>query len=125
MTIFNKLAGGDFVSTFRFGTPLGDLAAIDRRMTSIAQITRGRGFRLYESKPQKTVGGKTRSERKAERIERTNAASRTYHANLAEARTKGLMGVGYRSPDQVAALLLEHTGVPAKVKKPRAKKPAA
>ena len=46
MTIFDKLAGGDFVSTFRFGAPLGDLAAIDRRLTTIAQITRGKGFRL-------------------------------------------------------------------------------
>lgn len=124
MTIFNKLAGGDFVSTFRFGRPLGDLAAIDRRMTSIAQITRGRGFRLYESKPQKIVGGKTRSERKAERVERANAATATYHANLAEAREKGLMGVGYRSPDQVAALLANNSA-PAKVRKPRAKKTAA
>ncbi len=125
MSIFNKLAGGDFVSTFRFGAPLGDLAAIDRRLTTIAQITRGKGFRLYPGKPVRTVGGKTRSERKAERVERANTATATYHANLKAARELGLIGMDYVSPDRVAKLLSEHAGVPAKVKKPRAKKASA
>lgn len=125
MTIFDKLAGGDFVSTFRFGAPLGDLAAIDRRLTTIAQITRGKGFRLYPNKPARTVNGKTRSERKAERVERSNAATVTYHANLKAARELGLIGTAYVSPDRVAKLLSEHAGAPAKAKKPRAKKASA
>lgn len=124
MSIFDKLAGGDFVSTFRFGAPLGDAASIDRRLTTIAQITRGKGFRLYPGKPVRTVGGKTRSERKAERIERSNAATATYHANLHKARDLGLIGIAYVSPDRVAKLLSEHGGVPVKAKKPRAKKVA-
>lgn len=125
MNVFNKLAGGDFVSTFRFGAPLGDAAAIDRRLTAIAQITRGKGFRLYPGKPVRTVGGKTRAERKAERVERANAATATYHANLHKARDLGLIGIGYVSPDRVAKLLSEHSGAPAKAKKPRAKKATA
>lgn len=122
MTIFDKLAGGDYVSTFRFGAPLGDAASIDRRLTTIAQITRGKGFRLYPGKPVRTVGGKSRAERKAERVERANAVTSTYHANLQAARDLGLIGIAYVSPDRVAKLLSEHAGVPAKVKKPRAKK---
>ncbi|CAM3841661.1 hypothetical protein G6L26_009655 [Agrobacterium radiobacter] len=125
MNVFNKLAGGDFVSTFRFGAPLGDAAAIDRRLTTIAQITRGKGFRLYPGKPVRTVGGKTRAERKAERVERANEATATYHANLHKARDLGLIGIGYVSPDHVAKLLSEHAGVPAKTKRPRAKKVTA
>jgi hypothetical protein len=125
MTIFDKLAGGDFVSTFRFGVPLGNLAAIDRRLTTIAQITRGKGFRLYPGRSVRIVGGKTRAERKAERVERANAATATYHANLKTARDLGLIGIAYVSPDHVAKLLSEHSGVPVKVKKPRAKKAVA
>ncbi|QTG12388.1 hypothetical protein G6M86_03635 [Agrobacterium tumefaciens] len=125
MTIFDKLAGGDYVGTFRFGAPLGDAAAIDRRLTTIAQITRGNGFRLYPGKPVRTVGGKTRAERKAERVERANAATAAYHANLQAARDLGLIGITYASPDHVAKLLSEHSGAPVKVKKPRAKKTVA
>lgn len=36
MTIFDKLAGGDYVSTFRFGAPLGDAAAIKAKSDALA-----------------------------------------------------------------------------------------
>ncbi len=124
MNIFTKLAGGDYASTFRFGAPIGDVAAIDRRLTGLAQLTGGKGFRLYSGKPAKTINGKTRAERKAERAERANAATATYNASLKLAREKGLIGIGYVSPGRVAKLLAD-SETPAKVRKPRAKKVTA
>lgn len=124
MNVFEKIANAQYENPFRLGQPLNDMAAIDRRTTTLAQITRGNGFRLYPGKPVRTVGGKTRSERKAERIERADAATATYHANLKTARDRGLIGISYVSPDRVAKLLADNEA-PAKVRKPRAKKVTA
>lgn len=119
MNIFDKLASADYGNPFVFGAPLNDLAAIGRRQNSLAQVLGNKGFRLYPGKPQKLVGGKTRAERKAERTQRANEATATYHANLETAREKGLIGIAYVSPAQVEKLLADY----AKPKrKPRAKK---
>lgn len=124
MNIFDKLAGADFANPFVLGAPIGDAAAIDRRLTGLAQLTGGKGFRMYPGKPVRTVNGKTRAERKAERVERAKNAAGGYHYNLRQARATGLIGISYVSPDRVTKLLAGNEA-PTKVRKPRAKKVAA
>lgn len=124
MNIFSMLAGNQFTNPFVLGHPLTDRADIDRRLTSLAQLTGGKGFRMYPSKPVRTVNGKTRAERKAERVERADAATDTYHANLKLAREKGLIGQAkYLSPDHVAAMLVQ--AADGKIKKSRTRKVTA
>ncbi len=127
MNIFTKLADLEFGNPFVFGAPLGDAAAIDRRLTGLAQLTNGNGFRLYPGKAVRTVNGKTRAERKAERRERADAAVRDYHANLKLAREKAIVGQAtYFSPDKIAKLVAEANRTLVKpARKPRAKKVAA
>jgi hypothetical protein len=127
MNVFDKLAAAQFEGVFALGSPLGDSGAIERRMNALAQATDGKGFRLYPGKPVRTVAGKTRAERKAERIERAASATALYHANLKAARDQGLIGISYVSPDRVAKLLSEHASVPVEKpkRKSRAKKVSA
>lgn len=70
MNVFNEIMKPQHDAEMRLGNPLRDPLAIQRRLTNMAQMTRGNGFRIPKKATATDAQGKTRGQRKRARFER-------------------------------------------------------
>ena len=64
MNIFDEIAAREHANDYRLGMPSANSAHFDRRMTAMAQLTNGKGFRLYPTQPKRDAQGLTRGDRR-------------------------------------------------------------
>ena len=73
MNVFNKIVDDLHANDTRLGIPSTDLAHHDRRMTAMASMTNGRGFRTPGKEPKADSQGLTRGDRNRALRAATNA----------------------------------------------------